>query len=120
MATVNRSSHASATPHVNGDGPNGSKISNSASAQIIDIRRDREQLSLIEEIRKGLRPENGEPKTLPTLLLYDEKGLKLFEDITYLDQYYLTNAEIELLERHAQDIASHLKSGSVLIELGSG
>lgn len=49
-----------------------------------------------------------------------EKGLKLFEEITYLDEYYLTNAEIEALAQHADAIAEHIPSGSRLIELGSG
>ena len=49
-----------------------------------------------------------------------EKGLKLFEQITYLDEYYLTNAEIEALTRHADAIAEHIPSGSRVIELGSG
>jgi L-histidine Nalpha-methyltransferase / hercynylcysteine S-oxide synthase len=49
-----------------------------------------------------------------------EPGLKLFEEITYLDEYYLTNAEIEALERHATEIAKRLPEGSRLVELGSG
>ena len=46
-------------------------------------------------MRKMLNPGKGKERKMPTLLLYDEQGLKLFEDITYLDEYYLTNAEIE-------------------------
>jgi L-histidine Nalpha-methyltransferase / hercynylcysteine S-oxide synthase len=46
--------------------------------------------------------------------------LKLFEEITYLDEYYLTNAEIEALERHATEIVKRLPEGSRLVELGSG
>lgn len=57
---------------------------------------------------------------MPTLLLYDEQGLKLFEDITYLDEYYLTNAEIEVLEKHADEIAKYVQHGSQVVELGSG
>lgn len=49
-----------------------------------------------------------------------EAGLKLFEEITFLDEYYLTNAEIQALERHARKIAQHLPEGSRLVELGSG
>jgi len=49
-----------------------------------------------------------------------EKGLKLFEDITYLDEYYLTNAEIDALTRHANAIIEHIPAGARLIELGSG
>lgn len=46
--------------------------------------------------------------------------MKLFEEITYLDEYYLTNAEIEALTKHADVIAEHIPPGSRLIELGSG
>ena len=49
-----------------------------------------------------------------------EPGLKLFEQITYLDEYYLTNAEIEVLETHADAIARRIPEGSRLVELGSG
>ena len=87
---------------------------------IIDIRTTEIGLSIAEEIQKGLRPTNGEGKQLPTLLLYDEVGLKLFEDITYLDEYYLTNAEIEVLEKYADHIAARIRPGSQMIELGSG
>lgn len=92
----------------------------SGGRDIIDIRRDREEISLVEEIRRGLRPADGGEKRLPTLLLYDEAGLKLFEDITYLDEYYLTNTEIRLLEREANAIAQHIAPGSIIVELGSG
>lgn len=68
-------------------------------------------------IKDGLREEE---KTLPTLLLYDNKGLKLFEDITYLDEYYLTGQEIAVLERHAERIAERIPPDAILLELGSG
>jgi len=97
-----------------------SNTSADVRAKIVDIRRDKKDHSLASEIYSGLRPGNGGEKRLPTLLLYDEKGLKLFEKITYLDEYYLTNAEIEVLERHADDIAQQLQPGSIVLELGSG
>jgi len=37
-----------------------------------------------------------------------------------LDEYYLTNAEIDVLERSADSIANAIPSGSMVIELGSG
>jgi len=40
--------------------------------------------------------------------------------ITYLDEYYLTNDEIALLKSHSAEIAEHVPSGSMVIELGSG
>lgn len=90
------------------------------TTQIIDIRIGSSDFDILNDIKKGLRPENGGEKKLPTLLLYDEAGLRLFEKITYLDEYYLTNAEIEVLETYADQIAQRIQSGSVLVELGSG
>ncbi|KAL8997597.1 MAG: hypothetical protein Q9169_003144 [Polycauliona sp. 2 TL-2023] len=82
---------------------------------IEDIRRDQVGISLLHEIGTALRE-----KRLPTLLLYDERGLKLFEDITYLDEYYLTNAEIDVLKSHATEIAALIPDESDILELGSG
>jgi len=89
------------------------------SIDIIDIRRDAVEINLKGEILSLLKPESG-PKKLPTLLLYNERGLQLFEEITYLEEYYLTNAEIDVLERSADSIAKAIKPGSMVIELGSG
>ncbi|KAF2143838.1 uncharacterized protein K452DRAFT_268274 [Aplosporella prunicola CBS 121167] len=99
---------------------NDSARNEGGAANIIDIRRGTFEDTLLEDISRGLRPANGGEKTLPTLLLYDEAGLRLFEQITYLDEYYPTNAEIEVLETYADRIADRVKSGSVVVELGSG
>lgn len=55
-------------------------------AKIIDIRVDTAQSDIVADIKTGLRPKDGGEKTLPTLLLYSEAGLKLFEKITYLEE----------------------------------
>ena len=54
--------------------------------KIIDIRSDTAGIEILAEIKRGLRPENGGEKKLPTLLLYDADGLRLFEKITYLQE----------------------------------
>lgn len=87
---------------------------------VIDIRRQELDFSLLDDIRRGLQKSKDAFLTLPTLLLYDEAGLKLFENITYLDQYYLTNAEIEVLTHYADKIAMKIHAGSLIVELGSG
>ncbi|KAG8427315.1 Ergothioneine biosynthesis protein 1 [Metarhizium acridum] len=43
-----------------------------------------------------------------------------FRQITYLDEYYLTNYEIELLKKHSVEIAAKIPDGAMVIELGSG
>lgn len=92
----------------------------STGTRIFDIRRQTKGLSLIDDIAGGLSNTSGNGKELPTLLLYDEAGLKLFEEITYLNEYYLTNEEIGLLQQHANAIAEAIPSGAILCELGSG
>jgi len=70
-----------------------------------------------DEVLRGLR---GTRKTLPPKLFYDEVGAALFERICELDEYYLTRAELEILERHATDIARLAGPRCALVEYGSG
>lgn len=98
------------------------RSSSGTKPHIIDIRKDGALTPIVDQIRSGLKPEDGGEKKLPTLLLYNEEGLKLFEKITYLEEYYPTGQEIEVLERYADRIAERidLKPGSMIVELGSG
>jgi hypothetical protein len=50
------------------------------TTDIIDIRHEAVQINLKDGIMSSLRPRSG-PKTMPTLLLYDERGLQLFEEV---------------------------------------
>lgn len=69
------------------------------------------------EILEGL---SRTPKTLPSKFFYDKKGSELFEKICSLDEYYLTRAEMGLMENYIDDIARELGAEPVLIEFGSG
>jgi uncharacterized SAM-dependent methyltransferase len=79
------------------------------------------------QIIDGLLRPSGY-KQLPTILLYDERGLRLYDDITTeVPQYYLFGAEEEILKKHADEIiqAMHCGIGSVftseaILELGAG
>ncbi|KAG9321683.1 hypothetical protein KVV02_002151 [Mortierella alpina] len=72
-------------------------------------------------ILQGLSPTvQGAPKTIPTMVLYDDRGLQLFDEITYLDEYYLTQEEIEILERDGDKIVENIPDNSVVVELGAG
>lgn len=75
---------------------------------------------LVDTILQSLdKPKNR--KSIPTYILYDKKGLQLFDQITQLDdEYYLTGAELDILVNHSDDIAERLQEGSVLFELGAG
>src|SRR4051794_39008859 len=88
--------------------------------KIMDIRRNDFQDSLVSEIYNGLQNKDGSERILPTLLLYNATGLRLFEDITYVDEYYLTNAEIQVLTDHAKTIAENVPDNMQILELGSG
>jgi L-histidine N-alpha-methyltransferase len=72
--------------------------------------------ALEHDARVGLTaPE----KWLPPVWFYDERGSRLFDEITRLPEYYPTRAERDLLERSAAEIAN--KSGAeTLVELGAG
>ncbi|KAL4793902.1 histidine-specific methyltransferase [Aspergillus venezuelensis] len=87
------------------------------AAQIIDIRSDKKDVELRECLQQSIH--SGSP-SLPDLLLWDEQGLRLFEEVTYCPSYYLTGEEIALLEKQRYEIASHIPAGSMLVELGSG
>lgn len=58
-----------------------SNSENISKIDIIDIHRDAVEINLKEDVLTSLRPESG-PKQLPTLLLYDERGLQLFEEVS--------------------------------------
>ncbi|TGO15794.1 hypothetical protein BTUL_0036g00130 [Botrytis tulipae] len=110
---------SSVSPHVTKVTGAKPKSHHNSNFNIIDIRHDGAEIELKDEILASLRPKSG-LKSLPTLLLYDERGLQIYEDITYLSEYYLTNAEIDVLERSAESIAANIPSNSMVVELGSG
>lgn len=72
--------------------------------------------ALAADVRAGL---GGTPKTLPPKWFYDERGSKLFDQITELPEYYPTRTERELLRTHSGDVASACPADT-LVELGSG
>ena len=83
--------------------------SNPANAvQILDIRARRAPASgdsIRDQIISGLSQSVG-CKSLPTLLLYDERGLRLYDAITTdAPEYYLFPAEEQILKTHGADIA---------------
>jgi uncharacterized SAM-dependent methyltransferase len=100
------------------------------SAHIIDVRLNNKvsngEVNIRDEIVKGLSRPAGQ-KILPQILLYDEEGLRIFDEITTgVNDYYIFPAEETLLKRYAHDIVQimHGKEGqpveSVVLELGAG
>lgn len=107
-----------------------------ATVHIFDIRNcqngaDQPQHDDLDYvIVRGLKaPFNA--KSLPTLLLYNERGLRLYDKITTsAPEYYLFGAEEEIFHNHASEIVRIMQSRSlassegvppqVLLELGAG
>ncbi len=58
-------------------------------------------------------------KELPPKWLYDERGSDLFDQITRLEEYYPTEAEREILLRHATTIIERADADTI-VELGAG
>lgn len=109
---------------------------NFSKPQILDVRvpeefhrTDLEGKGLLrDQVIAGLsKPYNA--KSLPTLLLYDEHGLRLYDTITTdCTEYYLFAAEEEILKESANEIVSLMHGsnggphpdGEVVLELGAG
>lgn len=72
--------------------------------------------ALAREVATGLA---ARPKRLSPRWLYDDRGSRLFDRITRLPEYYLTEAEREILLRYADEIAAVTRADT-FIELGSG
>src|SRR5512135_2986236 len=77
---------------------------------------DEQSARMAEEIRAGL---TARPRRLPSKYFYDDRGSRLFEDITALPEYYLTRTEERLLAAIAGDVVARVRP-SELVELGSG
>lgn len=99
------------------------------AVDIVDARARRAAATdpLRDDILAGLSRPAGE-RTLPTMLLYDERGLRLYDVITTdAPEYYLFAAEEEILRRHGDHIARYMHAGQAakivnetVVELGAG
>ncbi len=75
----------------------------------------------VEDFRRDLLEGlAARPRRIPCKHLYDRTGSALFERICTLPEYYLTRAELALLDRHAAAIAALCGTGVRLVEFGSG
>lgn len=61
------------------------------------------------------------PKSISSAWFYDERGSRLFQQITELEEYYLTACEREILSRHAGRLAERFRGDPLrIIEIGAG
>ena len=95
-------------------------MTSSRASFCVDVLLDERDLrrALREDVLAGLGAPPGE-RTLPPKWFYDERGSKLFDEITRLPEYYPTRREKEILVARASEIATESKADT-LIELGSG
>lgn len=71
-----------------------------------------------EEVLVGLRKE---PKRLSSKYFYDDQGSKIFREIMDMPEYYLPEAELEIIQTHSEEIAQKMNSSLLdVIELGAG
>jgi L-histidine N-alpha-methyltransferase len=77
--------------------------------------RSQEQ-RLAQDVREGLR---AALPTVPCAYLYDDRGSRLFDEITRQPEYYQTRTEEVLLDRIAGTVAEAVRPQE-LVELGSG
>jgi L-histidine N-alpha-methyltransferase len=84
----------------------------------VDVLHDKAdgRRALFEATSRSLHVE---PKELPAVWLYDERGSRLYEKITRLPEYYLPRRESEILRARAAAIARRTQPRT-LVELGAG
>lgn len=81
-----------------------------------DADEDRRQFA--EEVLVGL---SEHPKRLPSRYFYDDEGSRLFQRICFLDEYYPTRLERDILARRAADIVGPVAGERInLVDLGAG
>jgi len=73
--------------------------------------------SEISEILSGL---SATQKRISPKYFYDERGSQLFDEITQLPEYYLTNTELGIMRDNIDEIVALVGKQASLIEFGSG
>ena len=73
--------------------------------------------AMIKEIVQSLSKAQ---KELSCKFFYDEYGSSLFEQISELEEYYLTRTEISILNNNIKDISDAVGEDALILELGSG
>jgi len=94
------------------------KASSEQGGVRVDVLRDEAdgRPALYAETLRSLR---ADVKALPSVWLYDERGSRLYDEITRLPDYYLPRRESEILRDRASAIATRTQART-LVELGAG
>ena len=84
----------------------------------IDVHLDAAaSATMARDVRRGLMTI---PKEVSPKYFYDERGSRLFERITELEEYYPTRAERQILSERSAEIVAAAGAPTTLVELGSG
>ncbi|MDH3626257.1 MAG: L-histidine N(alpha)-methyltransferase [Acidobacteriota bacterium] len=83
----------------------------------VDIADARGTEELLDDVIAGLAATN---KSLPSKYFYDEAGSRLFDEITRLDEYYVTRTEQAIMDRHAGEMGEQIAENVMLVEYGAG
>src|SRR6266571_1595879 len=83
---------------------------------LTDTRETPATADMGAEVREALA---GDPPWLPCKYFYDDRGSRLFDEITRLPEYYQTRTEEAILEGVAGEIVDRVRPAE-LLELGSG
>ena len=84
---------------------------------IHDLAHHNGPADFARDVLEGL---SNKPRQLFPKYLYDDLGSRLFDAICYVDEYYLTRAERQILTNSADEIIAAVPECRTLIELGSG
>lgn len=90
-------------------------MSDEAGLALIDLEPARARF--LEDCLAGLR---APAKTLPCKYFYDQRGSELFDAICELPEYYPTRTELQIMERHGDEMAGVLGDHCRVVEYGSG
>lgn len=88
---------------------------NQAELELRDLHPSRKDIR--SDVLTGLKSPR---KWISSMYFYDERGSKLFDRITTLDEYYPTRTERGILQRFGGEMAAALGPELLLIEPGSG
>jgi L-histidine N-alpha-methyltransferase len=73
-----------------------------------------------EEISELVNGLSEDRKQISPKYFYDERGSQLFDEITRLPEYYLTNTELGIMRDNIDEIVAMVGKQASLIEFGSG
>src|ERR1700733_8088234 len=68
----------------------------------------------------ALRGLQSDTKSIPPVWFYDQRGSRLFEEITQLPEYYPTRSETAILQANAPEIAKLIPADAAMVEFGAG